>query len=168
VIYESRNPRYAARSTATGKTVAFLPMASKPGELGFGSFDTALQGAALGGEADAIAFIESLPMFKQRRVGKAGIWRRTERVDAEQGAAKDASRQNTVADMTEPTLRGICVANNVAAPVGATIEQLRVIVVDVLSGRLASGSVAVVAPASPESTVLSPESPKTAPKPKKK
>jgi hypothetical protein len=52
--------------------------------------------------------------------------------------------------MTEPTLRGILAANNLPVPVTASIEVLRGMVLEVLSGRTPSPESAVQSPESPE------------------
>lgn len=146
MIYETKSPRYSARAM-DGRFVAFqAAMTTQDGGDPFGVFDTSAH-PELGTEAEAIAFIESLEAFKTRKPGLEGIWRRSEREEAERGLAREAGRKNTVNDMTETTLRGIAAANNVAVPVSATLDDLRRIVLDILSGRVPSGSTAIAAPA---------------------
>lgn len=150
MIYESKSPRYSARNRA-GKAVAFQAglRVNEDGDP-FGVFDTAFHGAHLGSEQEAVAFIEGLPAFQTRKVGEMGIWRRSEREESERGQAVESGRKNTVADMTEPTLRGILAANNLPVPVTASIEVLRGMVLEVLSGRTPSPESAVQSPESPE------------------
>lgn len=155
MIYEAKNPRFAAHKG--GKLVQFhSALRTEATGDPLGVLDTA-QHPELGTEAEAVAWIESLPAYRERQVGQSGIWKRTDRIATEHGAAKAATRSSVVADMTEATLRGIIAGNGIAVPVTAKKADLEAIVGDILAGKMAQGAVPEIA-ASPESVVLSPES----------
>lgn len=163
--YESK-AAHAMLKNQAGLTVEFQPQ-KRRGEEGqqFGLFDS-------NGDKAIEDLIENGVAFKGRKPGKKGIWRESERIEAEKKVNFRDAQVSVVRNMTEPQLRAIITSSEVAVPAGASKSQLEEIAARCLTGDLKPGTVPEVAEHAGEPLESAPvaeaEEPKRAKSPKAK